>query len=457
MHSALRIEVRQFIDEQRFSPFQWRVLILCFLIAALDGLDTAAIGFVAPMLTRAFNVSREALAPTLSAALIGFAVGAFIAGPLADRVGRRTLTIASVAAFGGFCLLSGLSNSLTTLVVLRFFTGVGLGAAMPNATALTSEYSPLRSRSLLITAMFCGFTLGSAGGGFIAAGLIPAFGWRSVLYAGGILPLLGIPLLLAWLPESVRFLVSSGTQNGAQRAGEILRRIAPKAVPEDATFYLDEGEADQKAAPTSFLFSSGRGLGTLLLWLAFFMGLLVIYLLVSWLPMIISDAGFSIGEAARVGALWQIGGTVGALLVSWAMDRTEPHLAIATSYILGAGFIYWASHAHNSLLLISLGITGAGFCVSGAQTSMNALAAVYYPTRGRATGISWMLGVGRFGAIAGAMFGGVLMAAAGSLDSMMAVLALPILIAGLAVAAKGKFARPNLPTNAFSAVQDAHQ
>ena len=130
-----------------------------------------------------------------------------------------------------------------------------------------------------------------------------------------------------------------------------------------------------------------------------------------------------------MGALWQIGGTAGALLVGWAMDRTEPHVAIAVSYLLGAGFIYWASHAHNSLLLLSLGITGAGFCVSGAQTSMTALAAIYYPTRGRATGISWMLGIGRFGAIAGALFGGVLLTLVGSLDAVMSALALPIVIA----------------------------
>jgi AAHS family 4-hydroxybenzoate transporter-like MFS transporter len=434
-----RIEVRQFIDNQRFSPFQWRVLALCFLITALDGLDTAAIGFVAPALTKAFNVSREALGPTLGAALIGYAVGALIAGPLSDRIGRRVLTIASVVMFGFWCLVSGFADSLGALVVLRFLTGIGLGAAMPNATALMSEYAPARSRSLLVTTMFCGFTLGSAGGGILAAWLIPLLGWRSVLYAGGILPLLAIPLLLLWLPESTRFLVTAGAST--ERVGAILRRIAPAAVPQGATFHLDEGESE-KGAPTSFLFTHGRAAGTLLLWLAFFMGLLVIYLLTSWLPTIIHDAGFTISEAARVGALWQIGGTVGALLVGWAMDRTEPHLAIAASYLLGAGFIYWASHAHNNLLLISLGIAGAGFCVSGAQTSMTALAAIYYPTRGRATGISWMLGIGRFGAIAGALFGGVLVSLVGSLDAVMAALALPILVAALAVAAKLRLGRP---------------
>ena len=440
MSASNTIEVREFIDHQRFSAYQWRILALCFLITALDGLDTASIGFVAPMLTKTFAVTREALGPTLGAALIGYAVGSLIAGPLADRIGRRLLVIASVAMFGFWCLASGFAGSLTSLAVLRFLTGIGLGAAMPNATALMAEYSPARIRSLLVTTMFCGFTLGSAGGGILAAWMIPVLGWRSVLYAGGVLPLIVVPMLLIWLPESARFLVSSGRKGDS--VGKLLRRIAPEQVPDGATFRVSEESVARSAAPITLLFSGGRALGTLMLWVAFFAGLVVIYLLTSWLPTIIHDAGFSISEAARVGALWQIGGTVGALLVGWAMDRISTHGAIVVAYLLGAVLTYATSFANGSLLLLSLGVFGAGFCISGAQTSMNALAALYYPTRARATGISWMLGIGRFGAIAGATFGGILLTLGGSLDAVMAILAAPIVIAGLAVLIKARYARP---------------
>ncbi|AOJ10546.1 MFS transporter [Burkholderia mayonis] len=432
------IEVRQFIDDQRFSAYQWRVLALCFLITALDGLDTASIGFVAPMLVKTFHVTRDALGPTLGAALIGYSVGSMIAGPVADRVGRRMLIIASVATFGFWCLASGFAGSLSALAALRFLTGIGLGAAMPNATALIAEYAPARWRALLVTTMFCGFTLGSAAGGLLAAWIIPAFGWRSVLYAGGVLPLLTIPVLIAWLPESARFLVSAGAPR--ERIGALLRRIAPDAVPAGARFVVAEEDARASSVAAS-LFAGGRAVGTLLLWLAFFMGLLVIYLLTSWLPTIIHDAGFTIADAARVGALWQIGGTVGALLVGWAMDRISPHRAVALAYLIGAACTFGTSYAHGSLLLLSIGVFGAGFCISGAQTSMNALAAMYYPTRGRATGISWMLGIGRFGAIVGAVFGGALLAAGGTLDAVLALLAAPVALAGLAVVAKERYAR----------------
>ncbi|MFJ1210255.1 MFS transporter [Burkholderia pyrrocinia] len=432
------IEVRQFIDDQRFSAYQWCVLALCFLIAALDGLDTALIGFVAPMLVKTFHVSRDALGPTLGAALVGYAVGSMIAGPLADRVGRRMLIVASVATFGFWCFVSGFAGSLSALTALRFLTGIGLGAAMPNATALIAEYAPARWRSLLVTTMFCGFTLGSAAGGLLAAWVIPVFGWRSALYAGGALPLLAIPVLVAWLPESARFLVSAGASR--ERIGVLLRRIARDALPADARFVVADDDARSSSVAAS-LFADGRAVGTLLLWLAFFMGLLVIYLLTSWLPTIIHDAGFTIADAARIGALWQIGGTVGALLVGWAMDRISPHRAVAFAYLIGAACTFATSYAHGSLLLLSIGMFGAGFCISGAQTSMNALAAMYYPTRGRATGISWMLGIGRFGAIAGAVFGGALLATGGALDTVLALLAAPVALAGAAVVAKGRYAQ----------------
>lgn len=434
MPEAQRIELRSFIDNHPFSIFQWGVLALCFLITTLDGLDTAIIGYVAPMLLESFGGTRQALGPTLGAALVGYAIGAMIAGPMADRFGRRLLTIGSVFLFGAWCLASSFATSLEALAIFRLLTGIGLGAAMPNATALMSEYAPARSRNLLVTAMFCGFTLGSAAGGFLAAYLIPAFGWRSVLVASGVLPLLAVPLLWRALPESTRFLVASGRK--LEEVSRTIRKISATPLPANLSFSLDEPNTTQAGRPVAAMFSDGRFFGTVLLWIAFFMGLLVIYLLTSWLPTLIHDAGHSIADAARVGALWQIAGTFGALIVGWAMDRTDGQRVIAAAYLLGAAFVAWASTAHASLAVLSIGITGAGFCISGAQTSMNALAANYYPTHCRATGISWMLGIGRLGAIAGALCGGVLVALAGSLDAVMAALAAPVVVAGLAILVK---------------------
>ncbi len=180
-----KIDVQAFIDAQAVSAFQLRVLSLCFLIVAMDGFDTAAIGFIAPALAHDWQLSPAQLSPILGAALAGLALGAFAAGPLADRFGRKSVLLLSVLFFGGWSLASAYAGSVETLALLRFLTGLGLGGAMPNAITLTSEYCPRRHRALMVTAMFCGFTLGSALGGLLAARMVPALGWESVLLLGG--------------------------------------------------------------------------------------------------------------------------------------------------------------------------------------------------------------------------------------------------------------------------------
>ena len=204
---ATTLDVQSFINAQPLSRYQWRVVILCFLIVFLDGLDTAAMGFIAPALSQDWGIDRASLGPVMSAALIGMVFGALGSGPLADRFGRKVVLVSAVLVFGAFSLASAYSSNVDQLLVLRFLTGLGLGAGMPNATTLLSEYTPERHKSLLVTSMFCGFNLGMAGGGFISAKLIPAFGWHSLLLIGGILPLILAVVLLVWLPESARYLV----------------------------------------------------------------------------------------------------------------------------------------------------------------------------------------------------------------------------------------------------------
>jgi len=184
-----RVDVQAFLNKHPFSGFQWVIFALCFIVVLADGFDTAAIGFIAPSLIGEWGVERPALGPVLSAALFGLAFGALCSGPLADHFGRKTMLSASVLLFGVACTASSFSANLTQLTVLRFVTGIGLGAAMPNAVTLMSEYCPDRRRATLTNLMFCGFPLGAAFGGFLAAWMIPQWGWRSVLELGGAVPL----------------------------------------------------------------------------------------------------------------------------------------------------------------------------------------------------------------------------------------------------------------------------
>ena len=216
--------VQTILNEHPFSGFQWVIFALCFFVVLLDGFDTAAIGYIAPSLLAEWGVAKPDLAPVLSAALFGLAGGAMCSGPLADRFGRKAVLVGSVLVFAIACLASGYAHDIRTLTVLRFVTGLGLGAAMPNAVTLMSEYCPDSRRAMLTNAMFCGFPLGAALGGFLAAWMIPHFGWRSVLHLGGIAPLFLLVLLVLLLPESVRYMVAKGY--AADRIRKPFRAVA---------------------------------------------------------------------------------------------------------------------------------------------------------------------------------------------------------------------------------------
>lgn len=430
MSSNSVVDVRAFINERAMSPRQWLVLLLCFLVVAADGMDVAIMGFLAPSILQEWGISKAAFGMVMSAAPIGLVLGALCAGPASDRLGRKTVLVSSVAVFGIFTLASAQAASVSELVLLRLLTGVGLGAAMPNTTTLLSEYVPERSRSLMVTLMFTGFNLGSALVGFAAAWMIPHWGWRSVLAAGGVLPLALLPLLLWLLPESCRFMAVRGV--AAPRIAATLGRICGARF-EPGTRFVSQEPALSARTPVRLLFSQGYGRQTLALWATYFMGLLVIYLLTGWLPTLFKDSGLSIAQAAQVTAMFQIGGTVGGVVVGWLMDRLGATRVISLAYAGGALSVLLLAASGAGLGSLALLSALVGFCMSGAQTGLNAYAPSCYPTVARATGVSWMLGMGRFGSILGSMVGGLLLGLGWSFAAILALLAIPAALAALAV------------------------
>lgn len=316
MRSTDSLRVDEFIDSHPISKLQKRVVILCFLIVALDGFDTSCIGFLGPAIRAEWGLSAAALAPLFGAGLAGLMIGSLCFGPLADKIGRKKVLVISVVTFGLGSLASALSPTLEVLIVLRFVTGLGLGGAMPSSITLTSEYCPRAKQSGLVNLMFCGFGVGAALGGLLSAHLVGLVGWQGVMVIGGVLPLALAPLLLGLLPESIRFLLLSRTGRNYERAIAIARRIAGsrEAV---ATLRPDEGTS---RSAIGALFAPGIVLGTLLLWLAFFMSLLVVYLLTSWMPMLLSSAGIPLKEASLVTTMYMVGATIGAVWLGQKMD-----------------------------------------------------------------------------------------------------------------------------------------
>lgn len=426
--------VQTVLNEHPFSGYQWVIFALCFFIVLLDGFDTAAIGYIAPSLIAEWGVAKSDLAPVLSAALFGLAGGAMCSGPLADKFGRKAVLVGSVLVFAVACLASGYTHDLTSMTAWRFVTGLGLGAAMPNAVTLMSEYCPENRRATITNAMFCGFPLGAAFGGFLAAWMIPHFGWRSVLHLGGIAPLLLLVLLVLLLPESVRYMVAKGYST--DRIRKPLARIAGNAVANVQKFVMTENKATVEGkSGMGVVLSKQYAVGTVMLWIAYFMGLVIFYALMNWMPVLFKEGGLDPKTATLVAALFPLGG-VGAVFFGWLMDRFNANRIIAVGYALTAVSIWWIGQEAGNLGWLVVSVFVAGTIMNTAQSSMPALAAAYYPTSGRATGVAWMLGIGRFGGIAGSFLVAELTVRNLGFSQIFTVVAIPGLIAAAALIIK---------------------
>jgi MFS transporter, AAHS family, 4-hydroxybenzoate transporter len=427
----LASQIDPIIDGVSVGAFQKWTITLCALVAFVDGFDAQAIAFVAPVISQEWAVDIAAFGPVFGAGLLGLTIGAFLFGPIADRVGRKPMIVASVVIFGLGSLATAFAADVGQLIAYRSLTGFGLGGAMPNVIALTAEYAPKRVRAFVVTLMFCGFPFGAVIGGLISAWTIAIYGWTSVFVAGGVLPLLLVPALLVALPESIRFLASRDSRRADALA--LLVRIDPSAQSHLSDSPLAPAYGPQDRVASARLFQDGRGTGTLFLWMAFFCNLLVLYFLINWLPSVLQRAGIPLERAIIATVLLNAGGVVGGLTFSRLIDRFGPVRVLAAAY-LGAAILVAAIGFQWSTVSVALAVVfAAGFSVIGAQFGINAFAAEYYPTSLRATGVGAALGVGRIGSIVGPVVGGFLLGMKLETGLLFAIAAAPALVAGLAI------------------------
>jgi AAHS family 4-hydroxybenzoate transporter-like MFS transporter len=419
------INVSDLIEAAPISAAQHRIIALCGVLALLDGFDTQAIAFVAPALTVQWRIDLALLGPVFAAGLAGLMIGALAFGPAADRIGRKPALILSTLIFGIFASATAFVTSTHELLALRFLTGIGLGGAMPNIIALTSEYAPRRARATAISLMFCGFPLGAVLGGLLATWMIPRWGWSSVFLLGGGAPLATVPILMWMMPESARFAVlRKRSQSGVLAT---LAAIAPHIDIAGAT--LEVGEQPAGGLPLKHLFSERRHFKTVLLWIVFFASLLLLYFLVNWLPSLLHRSGLPLQLAIVATVVLNAGGIAGAVVLGWLIDRFSPTCILAAAYALAAS----ATAALGPLSSTTPGLLAfvfvAGFGVIGGQICMNAVAAAIYPTAIRSTGVGWALGVGRLGSIVGPVVGGMLIAGGFTIEEVFLCAALIALAA----------------------------
>ncbi|EDM48639.1 MFS transporter [Marinobacter algicola] len=426
------IDVNDVIDNATFNKFHWKVLFWCTLIIIFDGYDLVIYGVVLPILMDQWNLNPYVAGLLGSSALFGMMFGAMGFGMLSDRLGRKKVIITCVVLFSVTTVINGFATTPWQFGILRFIAGLGIGGVMPNVVSLMSEYSPARRRSTLVALMFSGYAVG----GMMSAGLgiwiVPNYGWEIMFYLAAV-PMLMLPFMLKFLPESVAFLMAQKREGEAR---DILTQVAPLKHINEQDVLRVPPTTDSKA-PVLELFRDGRAMSTLMFWVAFFCCLLMVYALGSWLPKLMSNAGYALSSSLMFLMVLNVGAIIGAVGGGWLADRLSLRSVLVSFFILGSGSLVLLGYESPMWFLYTLvGIAGA--TTIGSQILLYAYVAQYYPTSIRSTGLGWASGIGRNGAIVGPLLGGALLAMALPHQMNFLALAVPGAIATVAIALVGR-------------------
>jgi AAHS family 4-hydroxybenzoate transporter-like MFS transporter len=408
------------------------VVALCAGVSFLDGFDILAISYDAPVNGAAWKLPKEAFGPIFAAHYIGAALGSVFFGWYADRYGRRMGVIIPTAIFGIFALLTVYAYDFRSLFILRILIGIGLGGALSNAIAMVAEYSPQRTRATLVSLMYAAFPLGGVIGGPISAVLIAKYGWHAVFVLGGVLPLVLTIALLLWLNESIRFMVLSRAPTA--RVGAILKGIAPDFMPSANNIYVLPQSRGVSSGPTREIFSREFLRATVLLCIAAFVAQMVIVYVVTWMPLVLASIGMPVTSAILASVAFSVGGIFGALGLARIIDKEKSYRGLVITFFLSAlsiaGIGFLAANWYGLLAITFV----TGLLTVGANIVLSAYSATVYPTAIRSTGVGWVIGWGRIGAIAGALFGTALVAAGVSIETAYVIAAVPAVIGGIAIA-----------------------
>lgn len=422
-------DVHSIIDNARFSRFHWLVMGLCALLLIFDGYDLFIYGVVLPSIMKEWGLSPLQAGALGSYALFGMMFGALAFGSLADRIGRKKGIAICFTLFSVATVINGFASNPTEFGICRFIAGLGCGGLMPNAVALMNEYAPKKIRSTLVALMFSGYSLG----GMLSAGvgiyLLPRYGWESMFFVATV-PLLLLPVIVYWLPESIGFLIRQGR---LEQARALLKRLSPE-TPIDAEDKLQISAGKGKGASVLELFRHGLAVRTASIWVAFFCCLLMVYALSSWLPKLMAGAGYSLGSSLSFLLALNFGGMAGAILGGWLGDRLNL-VKVMIGFFVTAAVSISLLGINSPMPVLYVLIFVAGATTIGTQILLYAGTAQLYGLSIRSTGLGWASGIGRNGAIVGPLLGGALMGIELPLQLNFLAFAVPGAIAALAMTA----------------------
>ncbi|MBI1451198.1 MULTISPECIES: 3-(3-hydroxy-phenyl)propionate transporter MhpT [Acinetobacter] len=376
-------------------------ILICFLIALIEGIDLQSAGVAAAGVSAHFGLDKSSLGLFFSAAILGLLPGGLIGGRLGDRIGRKKVLIIAVALFGLFSILTAWVTSYSGLLFARFMTGLGLGAALPNLVALASESVSDKARGRAISLMYCGMPIGGIAVSLLASTQLAA-DWKVIFYVGGILPLMVIPLMMAFLPESRAFLATQQSADTTQQS------------------------------KFSDLFNQYFRMPTILLWVGYFFTMMVVYMLLNWLPSLLMELGFQKKDATMVQMFFSVGAFVGTIVLGLLVDHWKMKNVILLMY---SGIILGLIALNSFSTVQAMYFAGAlvGCFTIGGQMVLYALGSQVYPTQMRGTGVGTAMTVGRFGAMAGPAVAGQFLAMGNGATGLIATCIPGIIIAAVLI------------------------
>lgn len=395
--------IPELIDSTRVSTFQWRVFCLCFFVAILDGFDTQAIAFTGPSIVQAFGLGAGALAPILTAGIVGMVLGAMILGLMGDKFGRRPTIIGSVALFAAASLVTAFAQTTDQILILRFIAGLGMGGATPVVLSLAAEYGSAKHRGTIMTTVLLGLPAGAILGGLLAAKMLPSIGWQGIFAVGGIVPLVLVVVLMFALPESLYFLTRQRTNVSLEKIEKIVGKITNQPISAGNTYKVPEIDVKNGVAS---LFTGGLARNTFGIWTIYLFNWVAWFMFLSWLPTVLKATGLPSEQAPMGTVAVNAVFVVCAIPLSIILPKINIRLLLLVLFLFGIALCLGLANSgtHWALVFVLAGLAGLG--IGGQQIVLNYMVAQAYPTALRATATGWAIALGRVGAIIGSASGG---------------------------------------------------
>jgi MFS transporter, AAHS family, 4-hydroxybenzoate transporter len=386
------------MDNSKISTLQLSAILICFLMNMLDGMDVMVVSYAASTISKAWAIGPESLGIVFSAGLLGMSIGAMFLAPQADKIGRKNMILISGVLMGISVFCTAWATSVTSLIVFRIVSGLGIGGMLASTATLAAEYSPKATKDFWVSFVMAGYPIGAVLSGLVAAEVIPLHGWQTMFEVAGVATLIAMPLVFLFLKESAEF--------------------------------LNKTETKQRPVVSALLTNNYKK-ATLSLWVAIFMAFATLYFLTTWIPKLASATGLSTELAIYAGTVFNLGAffgivSQGYLSSKFGLQRTIFGFLIITALLM----LIFGFFKGSVIVLVLFGLIGFG--IQGGFVGMYSLAARLYPTEIRATGVGWAVGAGRIGAIVGPLLGGFLIGAGLSMATNFIVFALPTIIAGVA-------------------------